>query len=101
MSRTIYIISDGTGETAAIMVRAALVQFSEEDISVVRCKNLRTEDQVESLVDEAFEKQGFIVYTVVSSSMRLKIQETAAGKGVLAVDLLGPLLTGLGEYFNQ
>lgn len=101
MSGVIYIISDGTGETASAMVRAALVQFHDQDINIVRFKNLRTEEQVESCVDEAFQKKGFIVYTVVSPSMRLKIQEVAAGKGLIAVDLLGPLLDGLGRYFGE
>jgi len=100
MSGVIYIISDGTGETASTMVRAALVQFHDQDINIVRFKNLRTEEQVESCVDEAFQKKGFIVYTVVSPSMRLKIQEVAASKGVFAVDLLGPLLDGLEKYFG-
>jgi regulator of PEP synthase PpsR (kinase-PPPase family) len=101
LTRSIYIISDGTGETASTMVRAALVQFHDEDTNIIRYKNLRTEDQVESVVEEAFRTKGFIVYTVVSTSMRLKIQEAAATKGVIAVDLLGPLLTGLGTYFGN
>jgi hypothetical protein len=100
MSGVIYIISDGTGETASTMVRAALVQFHDQDLNIVRVKNLRTEEQVEACVDEAFQKKGFIVYTVVSPSMRAKIQEVAAGKGLLAVDLLGPLLDGLEKYFG-
>lgn len=101
MSGSIYIISDGTGETASMMVRAALVQFHNEDINIIRYKNLRTEDQVESVADEAFRTKGFIVYTIVSPSMRAKIQEAAALKGVIAVDLLGPLLVGLGTYFGH
>lgn len=100
MSGVIYIISDGTGETASAMVRAALVQFHDQDINIVRFKNLRTEEQVESCIDEAFQKKGFIVYTVVSTSMRSKIQEAAASKGLFAVDLLGPLLDGLQSYFG-
>jgi [pyruvate, water dikinase]-phosphate phosphotransferase / [pyruvate, water dikinase] kinase len=101
MAGSIYIISDGTGETASAMVRAALVQFHDEDTNIIRYKNLRTEDQVESVVEEAFRTKGFIVYTVVSPSMRAKIQEAASLKGVIAVDLLGPLLVGLGTYFGN
>lgn len=97
---TVYIISDGTGETAATMTRAALVQYDQMDINMVRCKNVRTEAQVESVVNEAFEKQGIVVHTVVSPSMRVKITELAAAKGLLSVDLLGPLLTSLDRYFG-
>lgn len=97
---TVYIISDGTGETAATMTRAALVQYDQMDINIVRCKNVRTEAQIESAVNEAFENHGIIIHTVVSPSMRAKIQELASAKGLQTVDLLGPLLTNLDIYFG-
>jgi regulator of PEP synthase PpsR (kinase-PPPase family) len=95
---TVYILSDGTGETASSMVRAGLVQFPEKNIQIVRCKNVRSENQIEALVDEVFQKQGCIVYTVVSVEMRSKIRERTAEKGLVAVDLLGPLLDALDTY---
>jgi regulator of PEP synthase PpsR (kinase-PPPase family) len=97
---TVYLISDGTGETASTMTRAALVQYDQMDINLVRYKNVRSEAQIESAINEAFEKKGIIVHTVVSPSMRLKITESAAEKGLIAVDLLGPLLTSLDRYFG-
>jgi regulator of PEP synthase PpsR (kinase-PPPase family) len=97
---TIYILSDGTGETAASMVRAALVQYHDHEVNIVRCKNVRSDAQVETILDEAAEKRGFIVYTVVSLNLRIKLQELAVKKNVLAVDLLGPLLSGLDQYFE-
>lgn len=97
---TIYIISDGTGETAATMIRAALVQYADKDVQMVRCKNIRTEAQVEPLVEEAFERKGLIVYTVVSLQLRSKIRELASSKGIPCIDLLGPLLSTLDTYFG-
>ena len=97
---TIYIISDGTGETAATMIRAALVQYADKEIQMVRCKNIRTEAQVEPLVEEAFERKAIIVYTVVSQQLRSKIHELASTKGIPCIDLLGPLLGTLDTYFG-
>lgn len=97
---TIYIISDGTGETAATMIRAALVQYADRDINIVRVKNLRTEEQIEAVIDEVLEKRGMIVYTVVSPTMRKKIREAASSKGLQSLDLLGPLLNELDSYFH-
>ena len=62
---TIYIISDGTGETASTMVQAAVIQFPEQEVHLVRCKNIRTEDQVENLIAQIAEKKGFIVGMVL------------------------------------
>lgn len=97
---TIYIISDGTGETAATMIRAALVQYQDAEINIVRSKNVRTESQVESVIADAFENQGIIIHTVVSSQLKQVIQEQSAAKGLLSVDLIGPLLQTLDEYFG-
>lgn len=97
---TIYIISDGTGETASTMIRAALVQYADKEIQMIRCKNIRTESQVEPLIDECFERKGFIVYTVVSLQLRNKIRELASVKGLPCIDLLGPLLNNLDAYFG-
>lgn len=96
----IYIISDGTGETASQITKAALVHFAEQDVNITRCKNARTEQQVERLMREATEKRAFIVYTVVSKSMRKKIQQEASANGLFALDLLGPLLENFASYFG-
>ncbi|MBK7844338.1 MAG: kinase/pyrophosphorylase [Bdellovibrionales bacterium] len=98
---TIYIISDGTGETAATMIRAALVHFHDREINIVRNKNLRIEEQIESVMSEVFARQGLVVHTVVSNSLRQKIKQAAAEKGIPEIDLLGPVMTILEGYFGM
>ncbi len=97
---TVYIISDSTGETAATMTRAALVHFPDNDITLFRYKNIRTEQQIESLVEEAFQAHAMLIYTVVSPQLRLKIRTLANEKGLFSIDLLGPLLGELGSYLG-
>ena len=97
---TIYIISDGTGETAAVMIRAALVQYTDKEVSIVRHKNVRSEPQIHPIIEDVVNQRGLIVYTVVSPSLRKKIQEIALSKGILALDLMGPMLTTLDTYFG-
>jgi len=98
---TIYILSDGSGETAATMIRAALVQYANKDINIVRCKNVRTEAQAEAIIGECFECRGFIAYTVASPSMRKKIHEISSSKGIPSFDLLGPLLNTLDNFLGS
>lgn len=97
---TIFIVSDSTGETAATMIRAALVQYSNKDIQIIRHKNVRSEPQAETIVDECFERRGMIAYTVANPSLRLKIKELASSKGLPYIDLLGPLLNTLDTFFG-
>lgn len=100
-SGSVFIISDGTGETASTMVRAALVQYPDHELNIVRYKNVRSEDQVEALIDEIFQKRGVVVFTVVSENLRRKIIETSVAKGVPVVDLMGPLLSTLDTYLGK
>lgn len=97
---TVYILSDGTGETASSVMRAALIQYKGADINIVRCKNVRTEDQVASIIDDVFSHRGFVVHTMASPNLRIKTQQIASDKGVPCVDLLGPLLNQLDTYFG-
>lgn len=96
----IFIISDGTGETAATMIRAALVQYGDKQVQIIRCKNVRTENQMESLVEDAFQQKAIIVHTMVSTVMRKKLQELASAKALPHVDLMGTLLETLDHYLG-
>ncbi len=98
--KTIYILSDGTGETASTMVRAALVQYAAQEINIIRSKNLRSEDSILKIIDECFEKRGMIAHTFASPGFRKKISEVCAEKSIPSTDLLGPLIFTLDDFFG-
>ncbi len=62
----IIIISDGTGETASLMTKAAIVQFSDKEVVFTRYKNIRTKVQIEAIFQDAAERHDMVVYTIVS-----------------------------------
>ena len=97
---TIFIMSDGTGETAVTMIRAALVQYSQKEINIQRCKNVRSEDQLRVVVDECFAKRGLIAYTFASPSLRQKTAALCIEKSIPAIDFLGPLILTLDHFFG-
>ncbi len=97
---TIFILSDGTGETAVTMIRAALVQYDKKEITIQRCKNVRSEDQLKSVVEECFEKRGMVAYTFASPSLRQKTAEMCVEKSIPAIDFLGPLILTLDHFFG-
>lgn len=97
----IFIISDGTGETAATIIRAALVQYPDKDTHIHRHKNVRSESQVEAIIEDAFEQKALVLHTVVSPSLRKQITSLCSEKGLSVVDLLGPLLNVLDNYLGE
>ncbi len=100
--KKIYIVSDGTGETAAQMVKAAMVQFQSksENVYISRHKNMREKAQIEAVCEEAAEAKALIIYTIVSPDIRTILAEQAKLRGVMCVDLIGPLLAGLAGHFG-
>ncbi|MDZ4678386.1 MAG: pyruvate, water dikinase regulatory protein [Oligoflexia bacterium] len=98
---TIFIVSDGTGETASAIVKAALVQYPDRDISLVRCKNIRTEEQLDGIIEEVKARDGAVVFTVVSSKLRQKIENLCQINKIPYKDLFGPLLQMFSKYFQK
>lgn len=96
----IIIISDGTGETASLMTKAAVIQFSDREISFTRYKNIRTQVQIEAIFEDAATRHDLIVYTLVADELRKTTQELSAKYKVPAIDLLGPLLNSMAAFFD-
>lgn len=96
----VYIVSDGTGETALQLVKAAMLQFSEKEVQLIRHKNIRAEAQIDAVCEEASQAKELIIYTLVSPQLRAYLQARARVLGVPSVDLLGPVLAGLGHCFG-
>lgn len=96
----IIIISDGTGETAAQMTKAAMAQFGKEEIYFSRYKNVRNEDQINAVCEDAATNRDLIVHTLVSPQLRQFLLSHARAQDIPCVDLLGPLLVGLAQHFG-
>ena len=99
-AKRVILISDGTGETAAQMTKAAMVQFKRQRVQFTRYKKVRSEAQLDAILDDASIEKDLIVYTIVSPQLRGHLVEAARAKSVPTVDLIGPLLAGLANYFG-
>lgn len=96
----IIIVSDGTGETAAQMAKAAMVQFSDRNAYFTRYKNVRNEAQIQAICEDAGVNKDLLIYTIVSPQLRAYLAGRAREKSIPCIDLLGPLLVGLANYFG-
>jgi regulator of PEP synthase PpsR (kinase-PPPase family) len=98
--KRIIIISDGTGETAAQMTKAAMVQFRNHEAHFARYKNIRNEAQIQAIMEDAESSRDLVIYTIVSPLLRQFLVQQAHQRNIPCVDLLGPLLVGLAGYFG-
>ncbi|MCI0518880.1 MAG: kinase/pyrophosphorylase [Chloroflexi bacterium] len=98
--RYIYAISDATGKTAEGVIRAAITQFDDSALEIVRQGSVLTAQQVHQVVSDAAKNNGFIVHTIVSEKMRRVMYNAAREANVAAIDLMGPMLARLSEYLS-
>jgi regulator of PEP synthase PpsR (kinase-PPPase family) len=91
----VFAISDATGTTAERVVKAALTQFEGAKVNINRYGEVRTRDQVREILDEAEASQGIVVHTLVSADLRRMVLTEGRHRGVVTIDLMGPLLARL------
>jgi regulator of PEP synthase PpsR (kinase-PPPase family) len=97
----VIVISDGTGETATAMTRAAITQFQEKEIFFTRYKNVRTNQHIDAIFQEASIHHDMVVYTIVSPELRNYVKEISKKEKVRSVDLIGPLLQSFSNVFEM
>ena len=97
----VIVISDGTGETASAITRAAMAQFQEKEIFFTRYKNIRTREQIDAIFQEAAIHHDIVVYTIVSVELRAYISDLSKRDHVRSVDVMGPLLSAFSNFFES
>lgn len=100
---TLFIVSDSVGETADLVAKAAASQFRQDLDTVLmkRFSHVEDESQLKEIAYLAKRQQAIVVYTLVKSSMREKIKDECRLNGLRCVDLLGSLLSEIGETVNE
>ena len=95
----VFVVSDGTGETAADTVRAAMLQFHAK-WRMRTFPDVRSEAQARNLVEAAARAGALIVFTVVNRDAAQVLRDHGASVGVPCVDLLGPLISNIAEHLH-
>jgi hypothetical protein len=82
------------------VVQAALAQFPDVKVEVKICPRIKTGQQISQVIQQAGQEGGMIVYTLVCAALRESLFKEARAANVLAIDLLGPILVRLEEFFK-
>ena len=91
----IFVVSDSIGETAELVTRAALTQFDGAQADVRRIPHVNSDKDFLWAVDAAAKQHGIVAFTLVFPKMRKAIIDACQAKGVLWVDILGPMMEAL------
>ena len=92
----LFIVSDSVGETAELVVRAALSQFEFHNYEIRRFSFVSDQDQVLELMEEA-DENCIIMFTMVVPAIRKFLVEEINKRNLPSVDLM----SGLMELFED
>ena len=96
----VFVVSDGTGGTAERSLNAALTQFEGMAVEIEKRPEIRSKEQVRSVVEEAARLDAFIVHTLVSNELREVMLRRGRELNVETIDLMGPLLSRLSHQLS-
>ncbi len=91
----VFVVSGGTGKTAERVTRAALLQFENISVDLVRRESTRKVAQVRAIMREAQSDDSLVFYTLVNEELRRAMVTEAHKHDVDAVDIMGPVLDRL------
>ncbi|MCB9550006.1 MAG: kinase/pyrophosphorylase [Myxococcales bacterium] len=93
--RSVFIVSDATGNTAERVVAAALKQFDASSVVAETFSHVRREQLIRDIIERAAGQEALVVHTMVDAAQRATIQQLCAEAGVKEVDLIGRLVAEL------
>ena len=100
LPKPVFVASDGTGDTAEKVVRAAFRQFRGSLVHLRRFPNIARVEQLETVFKHAARKQGLVVTTLVQRDLREAAATLAIELDVQHTDLIGPLVSDLESYLE-
>lgn len=100
MNNKIFIVSDSTGDTAEKIVSAALRQFDAQNVNTEIFSLIRSDDEIEEVIQRAADQEALIAHTMVDSQQRTLLQNLCSEADIDEIDLIGPLMGKLATLLS-
>jgi len=98
----IYLLSDSTGETLDRIFLAIKSQFSNFDYEKKEFVFIRTENQINKVIEECEKKENVIIlYTVVETKLAKYLSQICEKKNIPCFGILGNLILNFSKLLNQ
>jgi regulator of PEP synthase PpsR (kinase-PPPase family) len=97
----LHLVSDSTGETIMAVSRACLVQFENAHAIEHIWSMIRTERQLDKVLDGVKANPGLVLYTLVDTKLRDALEAGCRKLRVPFHAVLDPVLGALSRYLHQ
>jgi regulator of PEP synthase PpsR (kinase-PPPase family) len=97
----VFVVSDSVGETAEFVVKAVATQFNGGQVEIRRNSYVEDFEDIEDVLLLAKKSQSIIAYTLVITELKEYLDKRAREEGIVAVDLLTPLMNAFMTKFKK
>ncbi|WP_318508966.1 pyruvate, water dikinase regulatory protein [Bacillus sp. T3] len=97
----VYVVSDSVGETAELVVKAVATQFNGGNVELKRNPYVEDFEDIEDILTIAGRTNSIIAYTIVIPTLKEYMDRRSKEEGILAVDLLNPLMDAFIQKFHK
>lgn len=99
--KRIYILSDGTGQSALNIMKAALLQFEDPRVKFTIYSMVNNIEKLKAILEHARLDNGFVAYTTVVREFRNTISSFCSEHEIPNCDILGPPIDKLEEFLSK
>lgn len=96
----IVILSGGTGRTADHILTAALAQFDDPRVKIIRKSQVRRVRDAQRIVKQAADDGAVVCHTLVAPKIREAVHEQLLRLNVPSIDPLGPTVSLLADHLG-
>jgi [pyruvate, water dikinase]-phosphate phosphotransferase / [pyruvate, water dikinase] kinase len=97
----LHLVSDSTGETLEAVAKACLAQFESSEAIKHFWPMVRSDRQMQKVINGILEKPGLVLYTLVSAESRDRLQARLQALGMPALSVLDPVLELFGKFIGE
>jgi [pyruvate, water dikinase]-phosphate phosphotransferase / [pyruvate, water dikinase] kinase len=97
----LHLLSDSTGETLEMIGKAALAQFDSAEVMRHFWPMVRSQQHLDRIMSEISSHPGLILFTVVSTEIRERLEQRCSALGLRAVSALDAVTDALEQLLGQ
>lgn len=98
---SVYVLSDSVGETAELVIKAGLSQFTNGDYHIERIPYIEDKNTIDETLEIVKDDAAIIGYTLVDPNLRAYINERAKQLNIEVIDIMGPMLDAMERKFER
>ena len=100
-AKPVYVISDGTGQSAINVLKASMIQFDVPASSLQVFSKIENPERIKGILDQAREAGAFVFFTIAKQDIRTLVHETCEQQCLMHHDILGPPIEKLAQYLGS